>query len=238
MLATLDNQTHQSWEQITAIRTDVSTTSELITFLEARCRTLELIQNTQSMKIATASPRVQQSAGSKISKPLYCNVATPTQCTLCNDSHRLFKCEKFLKLQPRQRHNHVKQQGMCFNCLQPFVKNHICSNQECRICHKRHHTLLHIAKQNQVVNTNSSTSSSSPLPTQGSTGAEVNIYHTFKGKSRNHVLLATAIVEVRDKTGNYKPCRALLDSSSQSHFITERHVQRLRLPRTQMHTSI
>jgi hypothetical protein len=67
-----------------------------------------------------------------------------------------------------------------------------------------------------------------------STGAELKTYHTLKGKSRNHVLLATAIVEVRDKSGQYIPYGALLDSGSQSHFITERFV-RLRLPRTQTH---
>jgi hypothetical protein len=50
--------------------------------------------------------------------------------------------------------------------------------------------------------------------------------------------VATTIVEVRDKTGNYIPCGALLDSGSQSHFITEWCVQCLSLPRTQAHTSI
>jgi hypothetical protein len=57
---------------------------------------LELIQNMQSMKITTANPRAQQSAGSKVSKPSYCNIVTPLHCTLCNDSHKLFKCDKFL----------------------------------------------------------------------------------------------------------------------------------------------
>jgi hypothetical protein len=65
----------------------------------------------------------------------------------------------------------------------------------------------------------------------------VNTYHAIKGKSRNHVLLATAIVEVRNMTGQYIPCTALLDSGSQSHFITERCL-RLQLPKTQTHTSI
>jgi len=60
----------------------------------------------------------------------------------------------------------------------------------------------------------------------------------LKGKPKNHTLPATAIVEVRNKSGQYVPCRALLDSGSQSHFITERYAQRLRLPRTQTHTSI
>jgi hypothetical protein len=200
---------------------------------------LELIQNTQSMKTATASPQAQQSAGSKVSKPSYCNVATPSQCTLCNDAHKLFKCDKFLKLQPRQRYNHVKQQGLCFNCLQTTVKGHTCSQQQCRICYKRHYSLLHIAKQHQVAIANRlATNNSSLSPAQGSTGAEVKTYYTLKGKPRNHILQGTAIIEVRDKTGQYIPCRALLDSGSDQHFITERCVKRLRLSRTQTHTSI
>ena len=60
----------------------------------------------------------------------------------------------------------------------------------------------------------------------------------MRGKPRNHNLLATAIVEVGNKFGQYVPCRALLDSASQSHFITERCVQHLRLPRTQTYASI
>jgi hypothetical protein len=52
------------------------------------------------------------------------------------------------------------------------------------------------------------------------------------------MLLAAAVVEVRDKPGNYVPCRALLDSGSQSHFITDKCAQHVKLPRTQTRTSI
>jgi len=45
-------------------------------------------------------------------------------------------------------------------------------------------------------------------------------------------------VEVQNKAGQYVPCRTLLDSASQSHFISVRCVQRLRLSRTQTHASI
>jgi hypothetical protein len=46
MVATLDNETLQQWKQITNTRMDLPTTTDLITSLEARCRTLELIQST------------------------------------------------------------------------------------------------------------------------------------------------------------------------------------------------
>jgi hypothetical protein len=191
MTANLDNETHQQWEQVIATREDMPTTSELITFLEARCRALELLQN---MKTVTAPPQEQPSAGNKVSKPSYCNVATPTQCTMYNKSHSLYECEEFHKLQPRQRFNYVKRQGLCVNCLQPFDKNHACSTQQCRICHKRHHTVLHIHKPTQAVGNNSSTNNSPPALAQGTSNTEVNTYHTLKGKSKTHVLLATAIV--------------------------------------------
>jgi hypothetical protein len=100
MLVSLDSETHQQWEQLTAARTDVPTTSELITFLESRCRALELIRNTQSSSTATVSSRVQQSARTKVSRSSYCNVVTPTQCSLCNETHMLFKRDKFLNMQP------------------------------------------------------------------------------------------------------------------------------------------
>jgi hypothetical protein len=98
---------------------------------------------------------------------------------------------------------------------------------------------LHIDEQHQVANANRlATNNNSPAVTRDATTVEVNSYHSLKDNPRNNILLATAVVEVRDKTGQYVPCRALLDSGSQSHFITERFVQCMKLPRTQTHTSI
>ena len=59
-----------------------------------------------------------------------------------------------------------------------------------------------------------------------------------KGKPQTQTLLATAVVELRNKLGQYVPCRVLLDSASQCHFITEKCVQRLRLSKTQTRSSI
>jgi hypothetical protein len=53
MLATLDAETQREWELITTSRTDTPTTLELINFMETRCRALELIQTTQSLKAST-----------------------------------------------------------------------------------------------------------------------------------------------------------------------------------------
>ena len=109
----------------------------------------------------------------------------------------------------------------------------------CRKCNKRHHTLSHIDRENQTAYDKGSISNKNlSADTRVSITADVNTRWSYKGKLRNHILLATAIAEVQNKSGQYVPCRALLDSGSQSSFITDRCVQRLRLSRTQTHASI
>jgi hypothetical protein len=60
MLATLDAETQREWELITTSRTDTPTTTELLTFLESRCRALELLQNIQSLKTTPTTVRTSQ----------------------------------------------------------------------------------------------------------------------------------------------------------------------------------
>ena len=143
MLATIDPETQREWEFITATRTDIPSTAKLVTFLESRCRVLELLQTTQSLKVVPATSRLSHTMRSKVNKPSYANVATQLQCSLFNKSHRLFKYEKYLRMEVKQRLNYAKQSRLCFNCLPPYVRNHTCSKQVCRQCHNKH-TLLHI----------------------------------------------------------------------------------------------
>jgi len=103
--------------------------------------------------------------------------------------HTLFYCDKFLKMQEKQRFNYAKQSRLCFNCLQPYTKNHTCSIHVCHKCHNSHHTLKHMARQTQVVNDRSATNQSAG--SQDNPTAEVTTYCLFKGKSRNQILVST-----------------------------------------------
>jgi len=149
ILATLDPEKQREWDLNTASRTDIPSTTELMTFLESRCRALELLQLTQTLKLSTSTPRSSYTMVSKVSKPSYTHVATKLQCALCKDSHRLFKCDKFLRMEVKQHLNYVKQTKLSFNCLQPFATNHTCSKQVCYHCHKKYHTLLHLNVQSR-----------------------------------------------------------------------------------------
>jgi len=89
-----------------------------------------------------------------------------------------------------------------------------------RYNNKRLIAMLRIDSQIQSINDKGSPNNG-PAHARRSSTAEFNTYYSFKRKPRNHILLATAIVEVQNKFGQCVPCRALLDSASQSHFITE-----------------
>ena len=126
-LATIDPETQREQELISASRANTPTTAELITFLESRYRALELIHTTLSLKTGATTPRSSHSTRNKVIKPSYQKVATQLQCSLCNGSHRLFKCDNFLKLKAKQRFNYAKQSELSFSCLQPFTEDHTCS---------------------------------------------------------------------------------------------------------------
>ena len=135
-LVTLDAETRREWELITASQADIPTTTELISFLELRCRALELIQSTQSLKVTTAPSR-PSSLTTKVSKSSYSHLATQVQCPLCKEPHRLFECSKFTRMPPRQRKDYVRQIRACYNCFKPFSTSHICSKYTCHVCNKR-----------------------------------------------------------------------------------------------------
>jgi hypothetical protein len=206
LLSVLDSETHKEWELHTSRQQDLPSTTEVTEFLENSCKTLELLQANQSSGTTAASPQYAQSDGAKVSEPS-CNLVTQMQCPSCKEPHRLFKCNRFLKLQPKQCLNCVRQLGVCFDGLQPYSKNHTCSNQTCRTCSKLHHTLLHLDRQTQAPRDKSSTTSNNKSSNaQGNSTAEVNTYCSFKGKPMNHILLAIVIVEVKNKFGQYVPC--------------------------------
>jgi hypothetical protein len=191
LLLVLDVETHKEWELRSAKIQDISSTKEIIEFLEDRCNAMELLQANQA-NCVISSPRNTQ-AGAKVSQPSRCNLTTQSQCPSCKGSHGLYHCNKCLQLQPQQRLDYAKQLRACINFLQPFSKNHKCSSGTCRKCGQRHNTLLHVNTSNSGMQPKSTNSAKVNFTT------EVNTYCSFKGTSTNQVLLATAIVEIKNK---------------------------------------
>jgi len=122
---------------------------------------------------------------------------------------------------------------LCLNCLRSkhFAKNCIAGN--CKICGKRHSSLLHIEtdKGKQNKDEQSSLKQEHRISESNEKSSNVSCHHTKieEGTISRQVLLSTAEVRIRDKNGQFIEGRALLDSGSQSNFISESCIDKLEL---------
>ncbi|CAL1272539.1 unnamed protein product [Larinioides sclopetarius] len=143
-------------------------------------------------------------------------------CFLCSDTvnHPLYKCKTFNNMSVQDRLKAIK--GIaCTNCLR---KNHVTANCQinmgCKVCHKRHHTLLHIFVIDDSANNNCNQTEV----------VSVNSLQSSFYEQSSSVLLSTAAVKIKTSSGDLIDCTALIDNASQLSLITEQLVNKLNLP--------
>ncbi|KAL7726326.1 hypothetical protein ACLKA6_010232 [Drosophila palustris] len=223
----LDQTTQEKWEE--SLPTDkLPKWTDMATFLEKRCRMLEnvdsAVSKNPSQQVSKHSPKSQSRSILIASSP-----QNHSSCPLCNaKDHFLSKCSKFLSLSPQLRHKEAKRMHLCLNCLR---KGHVlqqCRSGHCKHCPYKHHSLLHMdANQSslaQAVVVPQPTSSSALISTSSDSPPD-----ELKSKPAEYVLLPTAIIYAKSRSGTFLPCRALLDSASQLNFITARLAKQLQL---------
>ncbi|KAF9819365.1 hypothetical protein SFRURICE_001567, partial [Spodoptera frugiperda] len=225
----LDSETRKQWELSLSNHdsNELPTYDELATFLENRFRALEFIEPKRTLQ--------NQNNHSHVAKSMVVS-SSNIRCEYCNESHKLCFCKRFAKEPLEERRNFVAQHNICFNCL---GGNHTVINCKkpttCKLCHKRHHSLLHP----NLDGTNKRDTASKPTVVEASPSTSsapvVSCISTNTVPVPGQVLLATALVKAESKTGNYQVVRALLDQGSQACFVTEDTVQFLRLKKIPIH---
>ncbi|XP_037297855.1 uncharacterized protein LOC119190306 [Manduca sexta] len=230
----LDRETHSEWETFVSreYKIELPTFTNFITFLVDRIHTLEL---------TTQVPLNCQ----KINKETRSLHTTTIQvaCKLCNGEHLLCHCKEFVKFDPEKRIEIVKTNQLCYNCLSSGHPVYNCRQKNsCKICGKRHHSLLHYKKKqySQEIEKINNTPGISTMH------AKENIQEALQDESivsnfackQNRGLLATALVVAKNEFGQETTLRALIDPGSQASFITESATQLLRLKKTHVQGSI
>lgn len=239
----LDPESHREWE-VHAYQDNLDelpTWNNLVKFLQTKYRTLELI-----------APSAREKSYKKREYTVHhVSTSTPTAnklkgCTICHENHRLYHCGEFIKMDPMKRCQHVVSNNLCFNCLAPGHLARVCRlNTSCRVCHKRHHSLVH--QPMPGISTNSTiqpdniqahhlhVENQEQVDKECKTHVELSSHFTTDAST---ALLATALVPVRDEFNHVTILRALVDQGSQATFISERAAQLLRLKRQPVHGTI
>lgn len=221
--AKLDSVTARNWEEF---RSDIDspTLEQFYSFLRQRAFILETINAGKSVKNEKRSSLTHSKsfiASSVESSP-------GKKCPFCKQDHRLFECLKFKSLPITERISKISIMKLCSNCLRSGHQPYQCRlTSGCRICHKRHNTLLHrqsslpttTVQNNQPNTSTSETSLPDPVVDSAASGPTTSV--TMSAITTNQALLSTALVKVTSHDKIFI-LRALLDSGSQSSFISER----------------
>lgn len=238
----LDPETRKEWELHIAKTVDsdcLPTYGQMKDFLYDRFRALECIEPKHVSKRSSENVRHSQNISS--SKVLHTTNVQKMSCEFCGEEHKLCFCKKFANVDYENRRDFVMKNRICFNCLGSNHGVQFCRTPiNCRICKKRHHSLLHPKDVpastagsgfvGQKVEEASGKVSNIKGPQQNLRPIETANHMACYSKGKNsHVLLATALVDVKAKTGQYRVFRALLDQGSQASFVTEATIQSLGL---------
>ncbi|XP_037931721.1 uncharacterized protein LOC119666512 [Teleopsis dalmanni] len=207
-LKKLDRGTQTAFEQSLKDNRSLVSFEELLQFIESRFLSLEAFGRGFNVKVLNTSRVVAATnEGSNYEK----------LCPACkNDRHPLYTCKSFIQELPTKRLQLVKQMRLCINCLRFGHFARECSSGNCKICNKKHNSLLHL-EDATCTNPNKITNSSK----------SISLISNYNNYNKGYVVLGTARVIIQSNKGIKVECRALLDSGSQVNLVTERLIKKL-----------
>ncbi|XP_018360396.1 PREDICTED: uncharacterized protein LOC108759449 [Trachymyrmex cornetzi] len=220
----LDYFTTKEWEG-TLQSKQLPTFQELIEFLTRRCETLETV--------ARRNPSIELNSKSRQTSSKFTTAhaaITINKCAHCKGEHWIYQCKGFKELSISDRLSRVKALKLCLNCLKDKHIARECTAGNCKRCSKRHSSLLHDDKYSTKEDREQKDNIKSNQQEDVSQDNTICTYAQSNKKVRStQVLLATAVVLVRNDKGKNVEGKVLLDNGSQSNFVTEEFVKKLNL---------
>lgn len=241
------------WEEEQGVSQDLPKYQQFNDFLNKRLKILESIADTVNTNASSNKPGTKDFT-------LTHHATTNNKCPVCNGKHFVQRCEKYRHMNINARVIAIKKSGRCLNCLssQHTVKE--CdSKYKCFKCDQRHHTTLHDNTNPSVVLTsvkskekrNSDTSSTKSEKVKNSqakktqnkesscdSNDELDQTKVFISRDRHLALLSTALVIAQSEHGEPTTIRCLIDSGSQTSFITEEACKLIGAMRTPTSTAV
>ncbi|XP_076391767.1 uncharacterized protein LOC143265171 [Megachile rotundata] len=219
----LDSVSVREWERRISSQSQMPTFTQFSEFLEERAKYLGNIStNAQQVPTQRFDQRTR-AAGNQRVNPVSSHIVNTGACPVCKGIHAIYHCDKFKSLEPLKKTKIVQEAQVCYNCLQSGHRVKACTRSQCRICGRKHHSLLHRDDIHTVKPTNPTGSVTTEVePTE----PQPLVSHV-SSKPQTYTILSTAIVYVTDYKGQSHKCRVLLDSGSQANFITSEFCNRI-----------
>ncbi|XP_030757297.1 uncharacterized protein LOC115883123 [Sitophilus oryzae] len=230
----LDFQTHKAYE-LERDDTGLPTIAYFLNFLEKRCTALE--------NITGAGSSDNERGFKQKAKQSFLGIQgerAKQGCAFCKrENHLISKCFKYKGLTLEEKREFVKNNRLCYNCLSDGHSVVNCKSMGCNICKRKHNTLLHSNDQENNGQTKNTPERENKNNLQTSkvvkyTGPEEqtvvsnNTTLISQGFNNNfQILLATVRVTVTTGDGRKIQARALLDSGSQTSFVTSDFLKKL-----------
>lgn len=174
LISKLDINTKKDWETKT-INIVSPSMDNFIDFIKDRCQILESVEP-KSFEGFQKRP---------VNNKSHVHLVTDKQitCSYCKGNHIIKQCKRFLRLTASLRLAEIRKRGVCTNCLRVGHQSRDCFSSTCRICDKKHNTLLHLNKQNisKIDNLNEPVASNQGTNVRGDENAHDKNKITHKG---------------------------------------------------------
>ncbi|XP_055377929.1 uncharacterized protein LOC129609829 [Condylostylus longicornis] len=211
LLKKLDKDSHAQYEQSLKSPKELQSLKGFLKFMDYRFQSMEAVgvkQINNNQKWEKGSSHIAETNNER--------------CTICNKAHSIYKCEKLLGMKLIEREIEIRKHKLCYNCLKKGHSMNNCRSFGCRVCKRKHNTLLHRYK-----NINKETNEKQELNLNKEEAS--NMAGVCEVKSERYVFLGTAVISAFKKNQEAIDCRVLLDSGSQLNFISEKLMRRLGL---------
>uniref|UniRef100_A0A2S2PC01 Integrase catalytic domain-containing protein n=1 Tax=Schizaphis graminum TaxID=13262 RepID=A0A2S2PC01_SCHGA len=229
--------TRELFETTVTSQGDYPTIDALLACIQSRVSTLEIIGDSKPGTASSQSKSYRPSnrKGDRSSQSSYPHAASllttksEKSCPCCKASHSLDSCSQFVSWATEERSKWMRDHSLCFNCFSDSHWSNKCrSKPSCKQCSRNHHTLLHMGGRNTKEKVPEPQAKSSLCTSQPMSAASTSC----------SVMLGTALVHVRDRSGTWQTMRALVDCASQISAVTVSCADRLGLKRSSWTASV
>ncbi len=222
-LSQFDDSLRDEWTKFYKTSNEVPTLEEIETFVEPLESNMQALTPVLRNEPTSLPPRK--------TTPRYTK-GSSTECPLCKEQHRLYKCPVFLGYDVDRRFKTVKDKRGCTNCLAINHSTQDCtSTYTCRECDAKHNTLLHRPTKQTSSKTFNAGSTANKSAIDLMTVGEDDYMTTSTSQeppkiSFLHTAIAKAIHEDREVD-----VRMALDTGASASLVTETVATQLKLRR-------